>query len=101
LVTSSFPLIWHGGEEVAFQANTGHLFIYYPSNNSHADSNLGMAGGTSPSIAALNGSVNGYGISFQANTGHLFVSNALDNSHADTAALICPRSARSVQSADP
>jgi hypothetical protein len=35
----------------AFQANTGHLFIYQPSNNSHTDTGLGMAGGTSPSYA--------------------------------------------------
>jgi hypothetical protein len=65
----------------AFQANTGHLFTYDPATNGHVDSNLGMAAGTSPSIAAGSG---GYAVAFQANTGHLFTYNPQTNGNVDS-----------------
>jgi hypothetical protein len=58
------------GLEVAFEANTGHLFVYDPANNSHVDSGLGMKAGTSPSI--VTDPSGGYVVAFQANTGDLY-----------------------------
>src|SRR5690349_11024492 len=54
----------------AFQANTGHLFLYFPGNNGHTDTGLGMAGGTSPSYAGTPSS--GDAVAFHANNGHLW-----------------------------
>jgi CHAP domain len=56
-----------GSYQVAFQANTSHLFTYNPASNTDDDTGLGMAAGTSASIAA------GYKVTFQANTGDLYL----------------------------
>ena len=45
--------------EVAFEANTGHLFIYRVSDNSHVDVSLGMAPFTSPLPAMSAGAQRG------------------------------------------
>src|SRR5260370_39665426 len=66
----------------AFQANTGHLFIYYPSNNSHTDTGLGVAAGTSPSYAGSTSS--GLAVAFHAATGHLRFYTATNAGHRDT-----------------
>src|SRR5258708_18152101 len=68
----------------AFQANTSHLFIYYPSNNSHTDTGLGMAGGTSPSYAAAGTLAGGVAIAFQATTGHLWFYTSTNARNRDT-----------------
>jgi hypothetical protein len=70
------------GYEVAFQANTGHLFVYDTSGNKVTDSGLGMAAGTSPSIVRLPGG--GYQVAFQASTGHLFTYDPQNNTHTDS-----------------
>jgi hypothetical protein len=57
------------GHEVAFQASTGHLWV--EGSGGTGDTGLGMAAGTSPSIAGLPGG--GYEVAFQASTGHLWV----------------------------
>jgi uncharacterized protein YneR len=41
-----------GGSDMAFQANTGHLWYFTPSNAGNRDTGLGMANGTSPAIAS-------------------------------------------------
>lgn len=62
-----------GAFAVAFQANTGHLWVY-SSTGSATDLRLGMAAGTSPAITTLaDGRVQ---IAFQANTGNLWTSKA-------------------------
>jgi hypothetical protein len=53
---------------VAFQANTGNLWLV---KNGAADQRLGMASPASPSIVALPNA--GYQIAFEANTGNLWV----------------------------
>jgi hypothetical protein len=40
-----------GGLEVAFQANTGDLWIYTPANAGNRNTGLGMAADTGPSVA--------------------------------------------------
>jgi hypothetical protein len=57
----SLPINKH---QVAFQANTGNLWVIGP--QSPGDGGLGMAAGTSPSIDSFNAA-------FQANTGNLYV----------------------------
>jgi hypothetical protein len=59
--------------QVAFQANTGDLYIRY-SSGATGDSGLGMMHGTSPAIAAL--SDGSFEQAFQANTGDLYVRNS-------------------------
>ena len=54
----------------AFQANNGDLYTYDAANGA-VHYSLGMASGTSPSIASLTGG--GYEVAFQANNGHLYV----------------------------
>jgi hypothetical protein len=58
------------GNEKAFQANTGKLWIAAPAGN--VDTNLGMAAGTSPATA--DGEV-----AFQANTGDLWLDTPSGN----------------------
>ncbi|HEY2444063.1 MAG TPA: S53 family peptidase [Streptosporangiaceae bacterium] len=57
------------GNEAAFQASTGHLWV--EGSGGTSDTGLGMAAKTSPSIAGLTGG--GYEVAFQASTGHLWV----------------------------
>ena len=57
------------GYEVAFQANTGMLWVVR--NGVGQNLGLGMKAGTSPAITALPGG--GYEAAFQANTGDLWV----------------------------
>jgi hypothetical protein len=57
---------------VAFQANTGILWVVGPGGP--GATGLGMAAGTSPSIARLAGG--GFQAAFQANTGHLWVTGS-------------------------
>ena len=57
---------------VAFQANTGILWVVGPAGP--GATGLGMAAGTSPSIARLAGG--GFQAAFQANTGHLWVTGS-------------------------
>jgi hypothetical protein len=64
----SVTALSNGGYEVAFQANTGHLWTV--GSDPHGDWGLGMMPGTSPSLAGLSGS--GYEVAFQANTGNLW-----------------------------
>ena len=64
------------GYEVAFQANTGHLYTYNPGNNASVNADLGVASGTSPSIASSSGV---YLVAFQANTGDLYTYNPGSN----------------------
>jgi hypothetical protein len=66
-----------GGYQVAMQANTGHLFAYDPQDNAHKDANLGMAAGSSPSVAP------GPEMAFQASTGHLYLYHPADNVSRD------------------
>jgi hypothetical protein len=54
---------------VAFQANTGNLWVVGTDNG--GDMGLGMMANTSPSLAALPGG--GWQVAFQANTGNLWV----------------------------
>ena len=58
--------------EVAFQANTSNLWTV--GRDPHGDWLLGMAAGTSPSIATL--SSGGYVVAFQANTGNLWTTGS-------------------------
>ena len=58
-----------GGYEIAFQANTGHLWTC-GDPRSCQDKGLGMMAGTSPAITSLLGG--GYEIAFQANPGNLW-----------------------------
>jgi hypothetical protein len=57
-----------GGLEVAFQANTGQLYV---TGAAGTLTGLGMAPGTSPSITARPSG--GYDAVFQANTGNLWM----------------------------
>jgi hypothetical protein len=70
--TSPAIAVVSGGSQVAFQANTGSLWV--TGAHGTGDWGLGMAGGTSPSIAALAGG--GYQVAFQANTGELWVAGS-------------------------
>src|SRR5450755_750089 len=63
-------------DQVAFQANTGHLYTYDPANKSSTDGGLGMKAGTSPSFA-------GGEVAFQANTGHLYTYDPANKSSTD------------------
>jgi len=58
---------------IAFQANTGNLWVQ-PDAAASADPELGMMAGTSPSIMTL--TTGAYLIAFQANTGHLWIYSA-------------------------
>jgi hypothetical protein len=70
------------GNGVAFQSNTGDLYLYYPGNIGNTDSNLGMAPGTNASTAVSpSGS---YEVAFQANTGHLFIYYPDSNGNTDS-----------------
>ena len=60
-----------GGFRIAFQAASGHLYTY-DTTNGGADTQQGMAVGTSPAIVGL-AYGGGYEEAFQANTGNLFV----------------------------
>jgi hypothetical protein len=53
---------------VAFQANTGNLWVV--GNSGKGDMGLGMMAGTSPSIASIG---NDWVVAFQANTSNLWV----------------------------
>jgi hypothetical protein len=61
--------------EVAFQANTGDLWIV--GGDDRGDMKLGMMAGTSPSIMAL--PEGGWQAAFQANTGDLWIVGTQDN----------------------
>lgn len=66
----SIAKLTNGNHIVAFQANTGNLWLYGASIGT-IDTGYGMKTGTSPSVTALpNG---GYQVAFQANTGTLWV----------------------------
>jgi hypothetical protein len=65
---SSFGALMPG--LTAFQANTGDQWVYTPANSGQRNTKLGMAAGTSPSIAPDGG---GYEVAFQANTGKLWI----------------------------
>lgn len=66
----SIAKLTNGNHVVAFQANTGNLWLYGASIGT-IDTGYGMKTGTSPSVTALpNG---GYQVAFQANTGTLWV----------------------------
>ena len=58
---------------IAFQANTGNLWVQ-PDAAASVDLELGMMAGTSPSVTGFPGG--GYLIAFQANTGHLWTYSA-------------------------
>ncbi|MFT4218296.1 MAG: CHAP domain-containing protein, partial [Micropruina sp.] len=60
------------GSEIAFQANTTHLWTV--GEDARGNWGLGMMAGTSPSIAVL--PTGGYLVAFQANTGNLWVVGA-------------------------
>jgi hypothetical protein len=60
-----------GGSAVAFQANTGELFVVGSAGT--GPTGFGMMAGTSPSITALGG---GYEVAFQANTGELWAAGS-------------------------
>jgi CHAP domain len=70
------------GSETAFQANTGDQWIYTPTNTGDRDTGLGMAKGTSPSIAP--DSSGGFETAFQANTGDLWIYTPTDTGNRDT-----------------
>jgi hypothetical protein len=73
-------LAYEGGSAVAFQANTGVLWILTLTNSSRSFSTgLGMMIGTSPSIAAMPDG--GYGVAFQSNTGTLWVGGTIEAFH--------------------
>jgi hypothetical protein len=65
-----------------FQANTGQLFAYSSTKGEWANTALGMAAGTSPSIAA--GSGGGWEVAFRANTGQLFTYSSTRGEWANT-----------------
>ncbi len=65
------------GDEVAFQASTGNLWVTGPAGSSNTG--LGMAAGTSPSITGLTGG--GYEVAFQASTGNLWVTGPAGSSN--------------------
>ena len=67
---------------IAFQANTGNLWVNDGTPQSGTDTMLGMMAGTSPSIAVLPGGR--YVIAFQANTSNLWVSDGTPQSGTDT-----------------
>ena len=68
--------------DVAFQANTGDLYTYDPATGGSTNVNLGMAAGTSPSIAYSPSG--GFEVAFQANTGDLYTYSSTGNSHTNT-----------------
>lgn len=65
----SIAMLSDGSFVIAFQANTGFLWVY-SSVSGGMMLGLGMMNGTSPSVTALPN--NGFEIAFQANTGHLW-----------------------------
>jgi hypothetical protein len=71
----------YAGGIVAFQANSGLLYLYDPGDNSNVDSHLGMAADTSPAIAD---SSSGYEVAFQANSGILYSYDPSGNSNVDS-----------------
>src|ERR1039457_4775651 len=84
--------------EVAFQANTNHLFVYNSANNAHADVGFGMAAGTSPALSTL---PSGAGeltapVAFQANSGVLWLYYPATNGHTDTGLHMAPGTSPSV-----
>jgi hypothetical protein len=60
----SVAALANGGYEVAFQANTGVLYLDGTATNGLASTGLGMAPGTSPAITSLSGG--GYEVALQA-----------------------------------
>lgn len=72
------PLGSSSGYEVAFQANSGQLWMYGTALGT-INTGLGMMSGTSPAIAKVS---DGYEIAFQSNSGHLWVYGAAGS--ADT-----------------
>jgi hypothetical protein len=70
-VSSSGPQL-----EVAFQANTGHLYLYDPATGGSSSVNLGIEVGTSPSIAVAPSGA--FEVAFEAsNTDDLWVYNSV------------------------
>jgi CHAP domain len=67
-----------GGYQIAFQANNNHLWYDTPTNSGHRDTGLGMATGTSPSIAASGE------VAFQANNNHLYYYTPSNSGNRDT-----------------
>ncbi len=67
--------------DIAFQGSTGDLYDYYSSSGQTADPPLGMASGTSPSMAAPTSS-NDF-IAFQGSSGDLYVYDAASGQTAD------------------
>ena len=55
---------------MAFQANTGILWLNNPSTGTSINTGLGMESGTSPAITAVAGG--SYEVAFQANNDHLW-----------------------------
>jgi CHAP domain len=67
-----------GAYQIAFQANNSHLWYDTPSNSGNRDTGLGMAAGTSPSIAASGE------VAFQANNNHLWLFDPSTGANRDT-----------------
>jgi hypothetical protein len=65
----SITILAYGAPVVAFQANTGNLWLWNAGVG--IDQQLGMAATASPSIVPFTAS--GYQIAFEANTGDLWV----------------------------
>jgi hypothetical protein len=63
-----------GAFDVAFQANTGVLWVYSSASGTAASLGYGMMAGTDPAIATLSGGA--VRVAFQANTGELWTSAA-------------------------
>ena len=75
---STFGPPMPGSYQIAFQANTGHLWYDTPTNAGNRDTGLGMATGTSPSIAASGE------VAFQANNNHLWLYDPSTGDSRDT-----------------
>jgi hypothetical protein len=75
------------GSETAFQANTGDLWIYTPTNTGNRNTGLGMAAGTSPAIAA---SSSGFETAFQADTGDLWIYTPTNTGNRNTGLGMAP-----------
>jgi hypothetical protein len=50
-MSPSISTRFSGGDEIAFQSVTGHLFTFSAKSGVPVDTGLGMAAGTSPSIS--------------------------------------------------
>jgi hypothetical protein len=66
-------------EVVAYQAASGDLSIYKPSNEEVLSLGYGMAPSTSPSVAALAGG--GYEVAFQTNTNQMWTWSSITGLH--------------------